>query len=205
MNSANPNPEIGGINREQFDQLLGWLDADRDLAGHKYESIRKRLVKIFVCRGSRIPEELADTTINRVARKLPEILASYQGDPAHYFLKVANFILLESLKKERVPPKGMPPPSPPDPDEERDYELLQQCIANLTKEDAYLIATYYEQEKHHKIDRRRELAEELGIPMNALRIRACRIRAALMRCVEQLRLRESDEMMKHNRPDGHPQ
>ena len=46
-----------------FEQLLDWLDADRDVAGQRYEEIRRRLIKIFVCRGCIVPEELADRTI----------------------------------------------------------------------------------------------------------------------------------------------
>src|SRR5262245_56812797 len=83
------------INQEQFEQLLNWLDPNREKAGTKYEFIRKRLIKIFVCNGCDAAEDLADQTINRVARKLPEIRATYVGEPAPYFRGVAQKILLE--------------------------------------------------------------------------------------------------------------
>src|SRR5262245_58122409 len=73
LSSTPSKPEPEDINQEQFDRLIGWLDSDREKAGARYEWIRNRLIKIFVCRGSNIPEELADKTVNRVARKLPEI------------------------------------------------------------------------------------------------------------------------------------
>jgi hypothetical protein len=50
-----------------------------------------------------------------------------------------------------------------------------------------LVLAYYRQEKRAKIDHRKELAEERGMGMNALRIRACRIRAVLQKCVEDCR------------------
>jgi hypothetical protein len=61
-------------------------------------------IKVFICRGSSISEELADRTINRVAIKLPEIEGTYSGDPTAYFLSAAKFIYLESQRRERIPP-----------------------------------------------------------------------------------------------------
>ena len=182
-----PNLGPDEINQEQFDRLLGWLDPDREKAAAKYESIRKRLIKIFVSRGSSTAEELADITINRVARKLPEIQAGYVGEPAHYFCGVASYVFRESLRKERLPSVGPPTPAPTDEDDERDYACLEKCMGKLSAHDRDLVATYYQQEKHAKIDNRKRLAERLGLGMNALRIRACRIRAVLLECVERCR------------------
>ena len=58
------------LSQEAFDRLLAWLNPNRALAGEKYEEIRRRLIKIFTCRGCTCPEVLADETINRVARKV---------------------------------------------------------------------------------------------------------------------------------------
>ncbi|HEY0047746.1 MAG TPA: hypothetical protein VGB68_00565, partial [Pyrinomonadaceae bacterium] len=57
------------INQENFDVLLNWLDRNREIAGQKYEKIRRRLIRIFLGRGCFEAEELADETINRVTRK----------------------------------------------------------------------------------------------------------------------------------------
>jgi DNA-directed RNA polymerase specialized sigma24 family protein len=46
-----------------------------------------------------------------------------------------------------------------------------------------LVLQYYQEEKGAKIEHRRAMAERLGIPLNALRIRAHRIRVALRDCV----------------------
>src|SRR5437016_12554129 len=74
LSTMPPPSRDDDINQEQFDQLLSWLSPDRNTAAEKYEWIRKRLIKMFVCRGSNIPEDLADRTVNRVARKLREVL-----------------------------------------------------------------------------------------------------------------------------------
>jgi DNA-directed RNA polymerase specialized sigma24 family protein len=185
--ASTPNSGADDITQEQFDQLLQWLNPDRQEAAAQYEWIRKRLIKIFVSRGSYNPEELADTTINRVARKLPEIRESYVGEPANYFSGVASFIWQESLRKEKPRAVTAPRPVPPSEDEERDYLCLERCLNNLPKPERELALAYYQQEKHAKIDHRRKLAEQMGLAINALRIRACRIRANLFACVELCR------------------
>lgn len=201
LSSTPPKPALDDFNQEHFNQLLDWLDADREKAGYKYESIRKRLIKIFVCRGSHIPEELADNTINRVARKLPEIRSGYVGDPACYFSGVASNIFRESLRKGKFPVIEPPRPAPPDEETEKDYVLLETCMEKLSGFDRDLVVAYYQQDKHEKIDNRKKMAERLGMNMNALRIRACRIRAALQECVEQCR--SSQKSTKENPAGSH--
>src|SRR3954467_12825272 len=95
-----PKFDSDDITQEQLNRLLQWLDPDPERAGQKYQRVHTHLVKIFVCRGSRVPQELADKTINRVARKLPEIQSTYVGDPAFYFAGVANFIYMESRRAD---------------------------------------------------------------------------------------------------------
>ena len=180
--SGNDEPE--DLDKQRFEQLLRWLDPDRETAGAKYELIRKRLIKLFVCRGVDVPEELADETINRVTRKVHEICATYVGKPEHYFHGVANNIHLEWIRKKRA---QVAPPSPPpvNEDDERRFACLERCVNKLPKADRDLVLGYYQDEKHAKIDHRKQMAEQMGLGMNALRIRLCRIRASLQSCAEQ--------------------
>lgn len=176
------------LTQESFDALLAWLDPQRERAGRKYEEIRLRLIKIFTCRGCGEAEDLADETINRVSKKLGEIESSYSGDPSRYFYGVANKVHLEYLRRR--------PTQPPTPrlenteDIEREYECLERCIQKLTPDNRQLVLQYYQDEKRAKINHRRQLADRLGIALNALRIRAHRIRASLQECV-QICLNES--------------
>ena len=181
------SPNSGDITQEEFDALLDWLSSDREKAAAQYEWIRRRLIKIFVSRGSHTPEELADATINRVTRKLPEIRDTYVGEPAHYFCGVASYIWRESLRKDKPPAVAPTTASTPTAEEERDYACLEKCLDKLPQSDRDLAIAYYQQEKHAKIDHRKNLAEQMGIPINALRIRACRIRSGLLKCVELCR------------------
>lgn len=170
------------LTQESFDALLAWLDPNRELAGRKYEDIRTRLIKIFSCRGCYEPEDLADETINRVTNKLKDIETSFIGERARYFYGVANKVHLEYLRRKPAP--SLPPPTH-DPDAiEREYNCLEQCMQLLTAHNRDLVLQYYQEDKQAKIDHRKQLAEQLGIALNALRIRAHRIRASLQECVQ---------------------
>ena len=161
--------------------MLTWLDADREVAGKKHEQIRHKLIKMFIGRGCPDPEELAAETLSRVTRKVQDIADTYEGDPLHYCYKVGYLVYLESIRK-RPQPLPMPPPDPPE-QVEREYDCLEQCMKRLQPGDRDLVLQYYQQDKRAKIDHRKELADRLGIALNALRIRAHRIRLNLRRCM----------------------
>jgi RNA polymerase sigma factor (sigma-70 family) len=168
------------LTQESFDQLLAWLDSDREISGRRYEGIRTRLIKLFACRGCAESEDLADECINRVAKKVPQIVNTYEGDPALYFYGVARHIHQEYLRR----PAPAPEPTPQlDEESEQEYECLSKCLEELPLDSRELVLQYYQQEKKAKIDHRKEMALRLGIAVNALRIRAYRIRATLQSCV----------------------
>jgi RNA polymerase sigma factor (sigma-70 family) len=181
------------LTQDAFDKLLNWLDSDRDSAGQKYEMIRLRLIKIFTCRGCYEAEDLADETINRVAVKLATLEWEDDGDRARYFYAVAQKVHLEHLRNSKRRQAETPldyvdetssVAANSDTDEiECEYACLERCLENLPPDSRRLVLEYYQQERKAKIDRRKMLAEELGIALNALRIRAHRIRLTLERCM----------------------
>lgn len=176
---------------ECFNALILFLGPDRDEAGKKYEAIRNRLLKIFTCRGCTQAEELADETINRVASKIPEIAGTYVGDPALYFYGVSRKVLLEWLRKRPIPTAVASVPSSEE--RELEFECLDKCLERLTSRNRDLILEYYRDEEAGKIGHRKALASGLGIGLNALRIRACRIRSNVETCVS--------ECLEHNRTE----
>ncbi len=169
------------LTEELFERLLGWLDTDREKAGRKYEEIRFRLIKIFISRGCLISEELADETINRVARKVHQIAESYEGDPALYFYGAARLIYLEYLRR-RPAPQPLAPPGVSEEEEQR-YECLEQCVERLTPKNRELLRAYYKEDDEEKTDHRKEMAESMGVELNALWVRMHRIRERLRQCV----------------------
>jgi DNA-directed RNA polymerase specialized sigma24 family protein len=170
------------LSQEAFDALLDWLDSDREQAGLKYEDIRRRLIKIFTGRRCAEPEDLADETINRVTSKLGEIEKEFKGDRIRYFFGVANKVHMEYIR--RKPPPASPLPAADSNRVEIEYRCLERCIDQLSEENRKLLLEYYA-EGPTRSERRKALAEALGIASNALRIRAYRIRVALQECVEK--------------------
>src|SRR3982751_4869329 len=90
------------INEESFESLLAWLDPNRETAGQKYEVIRAGLIRIFVSKGFSDAEDIADETINRVMKRLPEIRDTYVGERARYFHGVARFVIREMNRRKEV-------------------------------------------------------------------------------------------------------
>jgi DNA-directed RNA polymerase specialized sigma24 family protein len=170
------------LTQESFETLLAWLAPDRDEAGRKYETIRIRLIKVFTCRGCAEADDLADETINRVTSRLADIRDTFIGDPALYFYGVANKVHLEYLRRKPAPP--LPPAQPDSDDIEKEYACLEKCLEELPPNNRDLLLQYYREEKRAKIEHRRQLAEQLGIALNALRIRAHRVRNVLQECVQ---------------------
>jgi DNA-directed RNA polymerase specialized sigma24 family protein len=182
--SARQREQNPDLTRESLDSLLEWLNRDRESAGREYEKIRARLIKIFACRGCRVPEELADETIDRVARKVKEVADGYEGDPAFYFYAVARKVYLEYSKGKPAPlPMPVPPPDRADFDQRLD--CLDRCLDGLSSGSREIIIAYCGTEEEKKKKARKDLALKLGIGSNALWIRAHRIRNSLRSCMEE--------------------
>ncbi|MEN3332706.1 MAG: hypothetical protein V7641_2071 [Blastocatellia bacterium] len=62
---------------------------------------------------------------------------------------------------------------------ERRLNWLAGCLSQLPAESRALILDYYQGERGERIRHRKQMAERLGIPQNALRIRVHRIRERL--------------------------
>ena len=173
---------------ENFDVLLSWLDADREVAAQKYEKIRQRLIRVFVGRGCLDAEELADETFERVARKVSQIAPDYVGEPALYFYGVAEKIYLEWTRRQKKKLLTELPTTDENDDSDRreiEHDCLENCLAKLPSEHHRLIVEYYREEKTAKIENRRNLAQSHGITANALQVKASRIRVQLKECVRE--------------------
>jgi len=171
------------LKQPDFDRLLKWLDADRDRAGLLYEKIRWRLVTILASRGCVLAEELADETIDRVARRVADIEQIYVGDQAIYFLGVMNNVHHEYLRR----PVAARSVHASDNGEMREaiHSCLDNCLESLAPYSRQLIERYYAADKKAKIDLRKVIARELGIKPATLRLRALRIREKLQACIER--------------------
>src|SRR5258706_6367964 len=168
-----PAKKLHILKQDELDRLLRWLHPDPERAGLAYEKIRWRLVAILASRGCLSPEDLADETIDRVARRVIDIQNSCSGDKAIYFLGVMNNVHHEYLKRP------MPPRLPDLNDDveakEKTHLCLARCLNRLAPKSRMLIERYYSADKQAKIDLRKRIAREFGIGLGTLRLRALRI------------------------------
>lgn len=169
---------------DNFDEMLSWLDSDRQKAVEKYQKIRGRIIKIYANRGCHFADEIADKTDIVVCRKIRETVSKWkQGDdPALHFYAVAKRIYRELTRP--TPPRPLPPSPDPSADKERRHACLGECLSKLKQEQRDLILRFHEGEKQIRIENRKKLAAELGINTKALSLRAFRIHRELRDCME---------------------
>jgi DNA-directed RNA polymerase specialized sigma24 family protein len=193
--------KMANTSQSNFDLMLVWLNPNRELAAQKYESIRRRVIEILASRGCYEADDWADVVIDRVVSKVDQVIVGFEGDPAFYFFGVTKKVFFEYLEYLKKKPSTYVPPPPPPEELELEHACLESCSSELPAEDRELIQKYYCQTGREKIDNRKEMAKKLGIGLNALRIRAHRIRIVLRRCIEHcLSQYGADEM---NQTDEH--
>jgi DNA-directed RNA polymerase specialized sigma24 family protein len=175
------------LTQQAFDKLLVAFSINREDAGSQYELMRRRLIRFFEWRSVDRAEELADETINRVARRIVDGQAI--DNLRSYFYGVARMVLMEARKeRERAP---LPLDEAPEirnertdiEESDRRFNCFDRCLESLAPENRQLIMEYYREERRAKIALRQQLAERYRIQPNALRIRAHRIRMSLEMCI----------------------
>ena len=187
------------LTAEALEKLLLLLDSDRERAGKEYKIIHKKLITFFASNRCHSPEEYADITINRVARRLDEGIEIYEGKTQSYFLAVANKVLyeywsevakrLESMSDLLTEKQGSENPFEVGECEskrirdDQQTDCLEQCMEKISPQKRDIIVRYYEGETSIKIRNRKILADELRISIGSLRIRALRIRKKLEKCI----------------------
>jgi RNA polymerase sigma factor (sigma-70 family) len=191
------------LTRDSLDRLLLLFDEEPRRAGEKYELMRVKLIRFFQCRGCQLAPDLADEVMNRVARRAQEgeeIRVATLGD---YFYGVARNVLREFIRspenasspieelelsprlaaQSAAQSEDLRNGSDDRHDTESRLDCLESCLAKLPAETRDLVISYYQEEAGRKVRNRQRLAESMGVPMNALRIRVHRIRAKLETCV----------------------
>jgi DNA-directed RNA polymerase specialized sigma24 family protein len=186
------------LTQPAFERFLNWLDCTEDTDGRGYLEIRARLVNYFYRKNCLDPDELADEVLNRVARRLEEDGFIESETPAKYCYTVARYVFLESLRSPLAKNIQLDELSSGHPDaghavidesdqaviKERMMTCLDSCAEKLDVDSRKMIFEYYVGSQRIKIENRRRLADKIGISINALSIRACRVRSKLESCVQ---------------------
>ena len=176
------------ITADSLARLLRRLHPDPDEAALDYERLRRSLVKFFDWRGIWSPDECADETIDRLARKIHE---ADVRDVRKYAYGIARLVALERSRGpafspvEELPAMALATGPEPAPDDgSRLHDCFDRCLAEMPDENRSLILRYYDGERSAKISNRRRLASALGVSDNALRSRVQRLRDRLEECVQ---------------------
>ncbi len=169
--SLRSDASTGRLTPAEMDRLLARLHPDREAAAEAYLRLHYKLARYFEWRDVLYAEDLADETLNRVARCAEPIL----NLPA-YAMGVARNVLREFQRDQRRRLPDLPAPSAPVRDEELAW--LEQALEQLKPDERALIRDYYREGQPKAV--RRELSGEAGLTPNALRIRVCRIRDKLL-------------------------
>ena len=126
---------------------------------------------------------MADETIDRVIKKLPDINQGYEGEKARYFHGVARNIVHEAKRRKEIATDRIPEGLSHAVNTSDKYDCLLKCLELLPRGKRELILDYYLYEGKDKIEHHRRMAEELGITVGALRTRAHHTRRDLDKCV----------------------
>jgi DNA-directed RNA polymerase specialized sigma24 family protein len=176
------------ITSEMLRSLLGWLDPDPDQAPRKYEVLRLKLIKFFEWNNCHEADEYADKTIDIVASKLAAGEEIRATDRYLYFHGVARNLLREYFKKRaRTQPlidleKTVAADEPEDSADATERQSV--CLEQLNTQDRDLLVCYYSEHALGQPTARRNLAKRQTMSENALRLRVCRLRERLLRCLQ---------------------
>ena len=182
----------GGESVEQaatpFAALLRRLGGDGG-EGPAYETLRRRLIRFFRVYAPAEADDLADVSLDRLARKIHE--GTEVLNVPLYSLGIARMVLHETRARgvRRRNAEADPTLAPDEGEGQASAELetalaaLAACLDGAGAEPRALILEYYGADGAERIATRQRLAGERGISLNALRNRALRLRDALEDCV----------------------
>jgi hypothetical protein len=187
--------------------LLARLHPDPVEAAEAYRDLQQRLVRFFNLTAASDPQQLADETIKRLAQRAAEDAAAVPSDNANdsalsvgqpsiirssgaLAFGVAREILQEDLS--RIQPNDQAvrewiarTTNAPDPNRERRQAILRSCLSRLSPERRRLLETYYGWSPSNKAEHHLQLAQSLGLNLDALRHRVLRSRVQLESCVRR--------------------
>jgi DNA-directed RNA polymerase specialized sigma24 family protein len=187
--SASPSQKKWTPTPQAFEKLLAALDANPEEAARIYEHVRLKLLRYFERNGVTDADRFADVTLDRVMRRIDE--GEVIENVMAFIFKVASFVRMEAWKEEKQVRKAEEEikkttelvEHPDTGDNPRQF-CLDRCLNTLPVETRILMLDYYSEDGSAKIRLRKKMAKRLGIEMNALRIRAHRIRVNLESCVK---------------------
>lgn len=195
-NQTTPAKSRWVLTHEALETLLAFLHPDPELAGIRYRELRDRLAVYFERHLGGDPDEPADETINRVARRLCE--GQEIENIERYALGVARHLLqerfrwTENRRMESLDADALlldPGPSAYQAMEQAEVETnrslcMERCLDALSASQRALILEYYSDGGSANAERRGQMAERFGLTPAALYLQVHRIRRRLEECFQ---------------------
>jgi DNA-directed RNA polymerase specialized sigma24 family protein len=132
-----------GVSPGAFERLLTALDSDRDRAARAYEQLRERTTGLLRWWGAADAEDLADVTLDRVARKLDEGATITEGSFGAYVRGVARMIFYEAQRRPKLQSGDAAHLAPPPSSDHALLGCLDSCLDALNPGDRSLVLRYY--------------------------------------------------------------
>jgi DNA-directed RNA polymerase specialized sigma24 family protein len=172
-------------------KFLAVLGADPVVAEKAYRDLRNRLKRFFEWKGCLSAEDLAQETLTRAFTRIAGGQQIYAEKPFSYFMGIARNVLSESWRARKEEGLDLENPFSSESDGRQDFAdqriLLERVLRELSVQDREFLIEYTFEDKV-------ELAQRRGESINALRLRAFRIREAIRK--------EFGEMRKPNSPSS---
>jgi DNA-directed RNA polymerase specialized sigma24 family protein len=177
------------VDSHHFDALLHALDADTAPAGLAYRQLHQRLIRFFRLNNASDPEALADEALDRLGRRIGTLQAGDIGSPQAFALGIGRHLLQEDMRRQRRESEAAAEWAAltlaNDGHHEGLLHALDHCMERMREDQRQLLRSYYQWTGRQKIEHHRQLAEELGLTMNAMRNRLMRARAELDKCIHK--------------------
>jgi len=177
------------VDAGNFDALLRALHADTEAAGLAYRQLHQRLIRFFRINNASDPEALADEALDRLAGRISALQAEDIGSPQAFALGIGRHLLQEDLRKQRresdTASEWASRALSNDGHHEGLLQALDHCMALMREDQREILRSYYQWTGRQKIEHHRQLAEKLGLTLNAMRNRLMRARAQLDKCIHK--------------------
>jgi DNA-directed RNA polymerase specialized sigma24 family protein len=177
------------VERDHFEALLSTLDADSERSAVAYRQLHQRLIRFFRLNNASDPEALADEALDRLAARIAATPLESISSPQAFALGVARHLLQEDARRQRrdgeVASEWASQYLADNGHQEDLLQALDHCMALMREDQRQLLSSYYQWIGQQKIEHHRELAQKLGLTMNAMRNRVMRARVELDKCLHK--------------------
>lgn len=171
------------VRQAVLDELFKFLEPDLQSTEEGFWQCRFKLIKFFAWRYCEDPANLADETVSRLLKNVRAGQEISADNPYSYVYGIAMNVYKEYLRARKKAALLT------DIDEAREAagqpvtdDCKKECFGQLPREKREMLARYYMED-----DERDEIARELGLTLNALRLQVHRIKQGLRRCREDCR------------------